>query len=636
MVDLPEMPSSTMNGSPPAQIEKAREPLRKRIWMPLLVVPYILGIMWHAVHPSISVFTGRLRPRLLYIDENSLDTSLLSISASYEIIKESKKLPGLEGSLCLALGGIGGNSLSCHRMGSVEIAQILPTSAAVTPTNEAIAIVIPSIDNWAGNQFDASIRQLIQRLASPSATPWLAKTILIVSPVKTDNYTLSLTDTVNAFLELCTGTRYPGKSNSPRIRLPREFFPGTMIRSLLVVNCNATLDEGVSNNFIILSQGRRGVLPNMDLVAATTNTYSRAMFTRRTAEDPKDDLNAVMHPYKDVANAWIHAMKAYVPPQYHQWLSGLIHLILFEYTLLIGPVPPHAEALERGIDALTIQGHFHRKPVSSRARRYPRGQGETLAIYSAEMVRMLEPLIRALSNLHERLHHSTSLYLLISSQHFVKHEEYLVPNLLLLIPMVIRALTLVLFDMPAFHWDAARWSVSCMLFGLLWTSWGVSMFQHGRSTDLPGPLAFFHNSILECTIALAYLPMLLSSSLVSRSRGTSSATARSSVQLIACLVGVYIHVAIAFGHVSLAFPSALFWTPLIAFPSYRCVPEPRWRWLWRLSGMTLFVVTLPILFLVPHIVPTYTAYVKYAYLPLHMLTSTLWMSGLDDPVEQRK
>lgn len=43
---------------------------------------------------------------------------------------------------------------------------------------------------------------------------------------------------------------------------------------------------------------------------------------------------------------------------------------------------------------------------------------------------------------------------------------------------------------------------------------------------------------------------------------------RQSVQFIACLLAIYVHVPLLLSNVSIALPSALFWTPLISFPFY--------------------------------------------------------------------
>ena len=50
-----------------------REKLLRRLIPILLTIPYVLGILWTALHPLVSVITGELKCRGSYIDENGLD-----------------------------------------------------------------------------------------------------------------------------------------------------------------------------------------------------------------------------------------------------------------------------------------------------------------------------------------------------------------------------------------------------------------------------------------------------------------------------------------------------------------------------------------------------------------------------------
>jgi hypothetical protein len=67
-------------------------------------------------------------------------------------------------------------------------------ASAVAPVSEAIVLVIPFASDWKANAFHNSLLRLMERL---STAPWLAKTILIVSPT---NDTISLEDCVDRFL----------------------------------------------------------------------------------------------------------------------------------------------------------------------------------------------------------------------------------------------------------------------------------------------------------------------------------------------------------------------------------------------------------------------------------------------------
>ena len=115
------------------------------------------------------------------------------------------------------------------------------------------------------------------------------------------------------------------------------------------------------------------------------------------------------------------------------WLNDLANMFLFMKTMAIGPVGAHSAALDRGIDSVTIQIELS---VNS--------SDDNSNYTMMEIVQYTLYLIRALSNLHERLHHSVTLYLLPTPRTFVSHMEYFLPNILILLPLAIRAFGLLL------------------------------------------------------------------------------------------------------------------------------------------------------------------------------------------------
>jgi glycosylphosphatidylinositol transamidase len=97
-----------------------------------------------------------------------------------------------------------------------------------------------------------------------------------------------------------------------------------------------------------------------------------------------------------------------------------------------------------------------------------------------------------------------------------------------------------------------------------------------------------------------------------------------SIQFAACLLALYLHVAITFGHVALSFPSALLWTPLIAFPSCGNAQRRGRHALESVARWMVVVASSPLL-LVPAVFPTFTPYVRYLYIPLHLFAAMLWL-----------
>jgi glycosylphosphatidylinositol transamidase len=260
-------------------------------------------------------------------------------------------------------------------------------------------------------------------------------------------------------------------------------------------------------------------------------------------------------------------------------------MFLFSYSLAMGPYPPHYVALDKGIDSLTIEGDLGR-------------------MKAVDSVHVLEGVLRVLSNVHERLHHSITHYLLPSPRKFVSHTEYLLPNVLILLPLVIRAATLVLVDMTLFDVRSLKY---VLVVGL------VSLLLFVTSSRVS-------TSIMNALYAIVYVALCLDV-LEGLSIGKEEKQAQS-LQFLTCLVAIYLHVPITFAHVSLAFPSALLWSAMIAFPAF---PIRRKFWQ-RVKKPGVLAVALPLAALVPNqIFDGYTPFVTTVFLPLHMLVSLLWL-----------
>jgi glycosylphosphatidylinositol transamidase len=562
------------------QNDRSKPQSKRHCWLPLIVAPYIIGLTWHCLHPFVSVFTGDLNARRWYIDENSLDPEHFRAVSRYRV-RDKAGTTASASSLCEAVHNT--RRISCDTYVGLEIAQIVPYVGAIAPLSEAIVLVVPPSDDWNKNQFHSSFIELLTRLSTPMDAPWLAKTIIVVSPQQQrqpNGTCYTLKETVHTFLGYFLNSSYPAITVNGSFR-------GAIIRNLLVLSTMDNKAHAASDELRILPQGRRGILPNMDFVFLCTFMYSNARMSLKQ--------NVVMHPYRHKTEEWIRQHLSFLPFQQQRMLRKLLDLLCFEYSLVMGPINPHASALNQGIDSLTIQ--FNANGEDQR---------------SADLVGQLELVVRALSNLHERLHHSTALYLLASHERFVKHEEYLVPNLLLLVPCIIRAVTLVLSDIDDFCATSVRRAICLVLLVSLLSVFGLKMVELVDESMFQNKIQAQHS-----TVASAYLVLVIASSLY----GRQSVTARRSVQFAACLLSIYVHVAIAFGHVSLAFPSALFWTPVIAFPFYS---ERSDAFSTRFVRLILLLLSCPFMWLIPNVFPGYIEYVRFGYLPLHVMLSVLW------------
>lgn len=555
---------------------------RSKRWRALLVVPYLLGIAWTSVHPILSIMTGEAKCRGSFTDENSLEPSHLILEKPYSI--SSKTTGKGSSSLCKSLEGKDlRDNVECITHKGFQVAKIAPLSHLATA--ESMVLVVPSADDWQASVFHKAILELMTRLASPQSCPWLSKTILIVSPVVVNdgNRTInssSLQTTVSSFLDAYLGSRSGEWNVGP---LPIRFTVG-ILRTLLVMDVTLVKDPRRGTELQVLPQGRRGVLPNMDLVFVTNHLYRRSNLMQRNSRTP--DPSLVMHPFGDTLQRWkewLHTRDGVLPLSVRHWAYELGSLALFGRSLVAGPVPAHAPALDRGVDALTL--HLSSNQPQS----------------TVEYVQTVQLVLRALSNLHERLHHSLTQYVLPSPFTFVSHAEYLLPNVLVLLPLVLWALVLILVDIERFDWGAlASVGAAVGLAGVL--SWG-STFEVTTVT------AFYVG---------AYALRLSAPSSSPNSWMTFPHDAESHL-FVTCLFAVYAHVPLLLAHVSLSWPSSVVWTfLLLTFPL--CLRRP---WQSLVFGV-LLLVTWPPIFLVPTLFGTYTPYVTWVYTPLHLLLCTQW------------
>ena len=623
-----------------------------------MLVLYTVGIAWHCLHPIASVLTGDFQhPRRWYIDESALDPSHFQQLLQYDIIQntrisQSKLLQSSHiaqtrrahngesyhwiRSLC---DGLSHDPLiPCYRHTAssigLEIAQVnprVPASAAA----EAIVLVIPPIlqpfsllhskdddDDKSRPQFHASVLQLIHRLQY--ASPWLSKMVLVVAPIPSastrahaDSNSTALNplleETVVTFLDAYLGSRQ--RHQDPNERLPMEL-TGAILRTLLVVDLQVFDTSGyenlvptsqaeaedftppVPNELRILPQGRRGLLPNMDLVFLVRTVYDRSSLMTPQQIVPQSQqhrysmVRLVTHIYDaNFSRIWDTIEKHLPAPEFldriEHWAEEMFSLVSFCRTLAIGPTPPHAPALDRGIDALTIQGHFQTSTSKddydpTRLVNRPRTL-QSPQEYPRTQIQRLELVLRGLSNIHERLHHSTRLYLLVSPDRFVKHEEYLIPNLLLVLPLLVRIAHTVWYKQSQFNFLFSPFDVFFTV--------GIVLPVMAITGKLSLPC------YVMAALALGRIQF-------------------AELQTAACILATILHVGLAFGHVSLSAPSALVWTPLLAFPESVRSPLGLVTSLFILGVQVWFHSTIPA-----------TPYILCVVRPLALIACVMYIVG---------
>ncbi len=655
-----------------AMSAKKRKRLQKLVRI-LLFLPYLLGILWTCLHPIVSVITGELKCRGWYLDEHSIETRFtagekpeLVPSHLQDLVSEPlrSRHNQIGYSLCdyFPMKGdpdFNDNNLICHKHGDhFEVAMIMPLSNAIDASEEAVVLVVPTpsdvyqntgeISDWNSSIFHKAVVKSIQHLANPVETPWLAKAVLVVTPTmsqdsETDDS--SLEKTVSSFLDAYSGEQTISDDYARKKRgndektippLPPKL-SGAILRNLVVleVSDNSIAQNSgkgykpTSTNLSILPHGRKGVLPNADLVFLVGKLMEQTIFHRHAK-----DKTFLAHAYSEdsiAAEAWanrfIHKSGYFAGNKdlnrtVRKWAKGMIDVLLFAKTMAVGPFPPHAPALERGIDSLTIRASF-----DGTHRRDP----------SVELVQHSEYIIRSLANLYERLHHSFTLYLLPSPMTFVSHIEYLLPNILVLLPLAVRAFGILLPKMTRGMDLTALGGILLMVLVV-----EVSMFL---AADIFGFEDSFSAMITVYVVLYSAVSFFWVKKVLLRdhkrksiandkskedSTDANSETTRTilTLQFVTCALTVYILVPIAFSHVSLSYLPSVLWTPLLAFPDY---PSMKWSANKRFSLPVLFAIAIasaPPVALVPWIVSTYTPFVRYAYSLLHMLFVLLVTSAL--------
>jgi glycosylphosphatidylinositol transamidase len=676
----------------------------------LLVLPYIAGIVWTCLHPIVSVITGELKCRGWYLDEHSIETRFtvgqnprmvpvhLTDNVNVAPLRSNADADAdaVPYSLCDFFDREGdpdfndrNNNLICYEHGDYfDMAMIMPLSNAIDASEEAVVLVVPRPSDvyqsslggeeggtldWNSSIFHQAMIRSIKHLADPVETPWLAKAVLVVTPtmssrggIKSSNQ--SLDETVSSFLDAYSGqqtisrdyqTKRQEEHNDGKTTIPQlpPRLSGAILRNLVVLEVfdesSSTASSSTNNRNVavgstdlsILPQGRRGVLPNADLVFLVGKLMEKTQFYLHA-----NTKTFLTHPYTQESkkaeswiNRWIDIGSEFLAGSNNKewttnaktWAKGMIDVSLFAKTLAVGPYPPHSPALERGIDSLTIRASFE-----GTFRRDP----------SVELVQHSEYIVRSLANLHERLHHSFTLYLLPTPKAFVSHIEYLLPNVLVLLPLVVRVFGIILPNMTRGLDLTALGGVLLTVLAVVVTMFLTAIVTDGEATMAvvfvllyTGVAVFWIRNILlrnhhrQCQSDVPDDPSCQHTETKeggqNQDRNPETTRTILTLQFATCAVTVYILVPIAFAHASLSYLPSVLWTPLLAFPDYPSMKNSSSsNNAARNSGFShvqrfvvipvlslVVVATAPPLVLVPGMFSTYTPFVRYVYTPIHVL-----------------
>eukprot|EP00814_Leptocylindrus_danicus_P019888 CAMPEP_0116004734 /NCGR_PEP_ID=MMETSP0321-20121206/768_1 /TAXON_ID=163516 /ORGANISM="Leptocylindrus danicus var. danicus, Strain B650" /LENGTH=332 /DNA_ID=CAMNT_0003473071 /DNA_START=11 /DNA_END=1006 /DNA_ORIENTATION=+ len=303
----------------------------------ILAIPYILGLLWFLAHPLISVSTGEAKCRGRFVDEHSFmifnsyarrfDGRVNYTSPEYGYGYDNDS----GSNLCSELSVMSHTKIQCRHQDEhgLYLASIVPKNTHTIAANEGVVIVIDSLD---GDKRDPMMQLLLAIfLQFSDDQPWLSKVVTFVSPSKNDT---SLEDTVGKVLDMYT---------SGSLSL---YTPISVIRQAFVLDISYSVSpEEDYHEYYFHTQGRRGLLPNMDLPAAVLTSFDQTK-TSRTR----------MHKYERLMNfAGGLADQLELAKSHRRYVLDFAGMLGFMTTMAVGPYAPHASFLDHGIDAITIE-----------------------------------------------------------------------------------------------------------------------------------------------------------------------------------------------------------------------------------------------------------------------------------------
>ncbi|KAF4046192.1 Gaa1-like GPI transamidase component [Phytophthora infestans] len=412
---------------------------------------YVLGLIWLFLHPAITVTTGELKCRGTYMSENALLIDLMEARASHQEAHSARKfhqklleLPDLPSNGCRAncshvVDWIDAQLRSLDRVEAYS--QVFQTDeASSSRTNvygilraspladgkEAIVLVTHYRNVGADSGENTGLSLGLALLKYLSRAKWLAKDVILLAA---DDGKLDGSDGYAPGTEAWLQAYHldPIDSGLQGV-LPMR---AGVIRA--AVNLETLYDSRQVDSVGIYTAGMNGQLPNLDLV----NTAVRALRQHQipTILDRSDVQHDGAH--KSVVASALGFVSSlndkFSPPEYKEktrnYLTNLKRMLHFMTTLATGPSGPHANFISYNIDSITLS-----LTQSQASTKRP--------LVSRDILRSMEMVVRALSNLEEKLHQSFFLYVLPSTSTFVSVGEYIYAVLLVISPAIAHLLYL--------------------------------------------------------------------------------------------------------------------------------------------------------------------------------------------------
>ncbi|CAI5727208.1 unnamed protein product [Hyaloperonospora brassicae] len=396
---------------------------------------YVLGLFWLLLHPAVTITTGELKCRNTYMSENALLVDLMDARsdhtearAAHDMQQKLLRLPDVPsrgcGDNCSAV--VNWIDAELRGLDRVEVYrqefQLDATSAPRTNVygvlraspladgKEAIVLVTHYCNVGAGIGDSSGLSVGLALLNYLAKAKWLAKDVILLAA---DDGALDGSDGFAFGTEAWLQAYHLDSVQS-------DLQEGLPMRAGIIraaINLETMPSSHPVGAVGIYAAGMNGQLPNLDLV----NTAVRAFRRHRipTVLDRASVQQVEGHVHESYVSSVLSWMK-YVCKEYAgvgleqgllAYLDNLKGMLHFMTTLASGSSGPHANFISYNIDSVTLSlttsPNAGDRPLSTRG-----------------VLRSIEMVVRAVSNIEEKLHQSFYLYVLPSPSTFVSVGEY--------------------------------------------------------------------------------------------------------------------------------------------------------------------------------------------------------------------
>lgn len=348
----------------------------------MLSMLFTTSLIWWSAFPLVSITTGEIKPRQLYVDENSLMINAVSQSSNIGIVGSDKvRYENRDSNHILS-----GPHCSWERRSGENI--IICDSKYKSISKEIVIFVLYYIES--NSQFANSIAIQICDIVVNST--WLSKRVMIISKPAP-----------------------PKKSHQPQPIISFTNFDDIgLIRESYILDM--TIESRFGNKSArwdavnLHISGLNGVLPNMDIVASVLALFPFVHVSQNM-----------------LITSVLQRLGSILPQDYRRRLCSLLS---FCSDLLRAPQGLHAQFLKHNVDSITLQlsnrdkseylhesvGKYEILELSSKLLRMSsnlQGESTSSCISSCNLSNLQCALMI------EELHHSQFFYLLMGDRDFV-------------------------------------------------------------------------------------------------------------------------------------------------------------------------------------------------------------------------